>query len=89
MIGCKEDNKAPLTLKALINRYRRWIATKRTYTKTLSSFAAKDSTQATQATLAITDASLNNCSKCVYGRYYNALECYTLNTTAEGRPEGY
>jgi hypothetical protein len=86
MIGCEEDDKTPLTLEALINRYRRWIATKRTHTKTLSSFAAQNSTQ---ATLAITDARLNNRSKCVCGRYYNALECYTLNTTAEGRPEGY
>jgi hypothetical protein len=86
MIGCEEDEKTPPTLEALINRYRRWIATKRTHTKTLGSFAAKDSTQ---ATLAITDARPNNRSKCVCGRHYNALECYTLNRTAEGRPEGY
>ncbi|PZD22479.1 hypothetical protein A1F97_11378, partial [Pyrenophora tritici-repentis] len=28
MIGCEEDKKDPPTLEALINRYRRWIATK-------------------------------------------------------------
>ncbi|EFQ91358.1 hypothetical protein PTT_11805 [Pyrenophora teres f. teres 0-1] len=60
MIGCEEDNKDPPTLEALINRYRRWSATKRTHTKTLGSFAAKDGTQATQATLAITDTRPNN-----------------------------
>jgi lysyl-tRNA synthetase class I len=92
MIDCEEDNKTPPTLEALINRYRRWIATKRTHSKTLGSFAVKDgtqATQATQATLAITNAKPNDRSKCVCGRHYNALECYTLNTTAEGRPEGY
>jgi hypothetical protein len=86
MISCEEDDKTPPTLEALINRYRRWIATKRTHTKTLGSFAAQNSTQ---ATLAITDARPNNRSRCVCGRHYNALVCYTLNTTAEGRPEGY
>jgi hypothetical protein len=89
MIGCEEDNKAPPTLEALINRYRRWIATKRTHTKTLGSFVAKDSTQATQATLAITDTRPNNRPKCVCGLYHNYLNCYTLNPTAEGRPGGY
>ncbi|KAF1937226.1 hypothetical protein EJ02DRAFT_447604 [Clathrospora elynae] len=29
MIGCEEDDKVPPTLEALINRYRRWITTKR------------------------------------------------------------
>ena len=86
MIGCEEDNKDPPTLEALINRYRRWITTKRTHTKAFGSFATQNSTQ---ATLAITDARPNNRSKCVCDRHYNALECYTLNTTAEGRPEGY
>jgi hypothetical protein len=89
MIGCEEDAKTPLTLEGLINRYRRWIATKRTHTKTLGSFAAKDSTQATQATLAITNARLNNRSKCVCGLMHDLLQCYTLNSTAERRPEGY
>ncbi|KAI1668028.1 Pol protein [Pyrenophora tritici-repentis] len=89
MIGCEEDKKDPPTLEALINRYRRWIATKRTHTKTLGSFAAKDSTQATQATLAITDTRPNNRPQCVCGLYHNILECYTLNETAEGRPEGF
>jgi hypothetical protein len=44
MISCVEDDKVPLTLKALINRYRQWVATKRTHTKNLGSFAAKDGT---------------------------------------------
>ncbi|PZD23021.1 hypothetical protein A1F97_11284, partial [Pyrenophora tritici-repentis] len=56
---------------------------------TLGSFAAKDSTQATQATLAITDTRPNNRPQCVCGLYHNILECYTLNETAEGRPEGF
>lgn len=86
MIGCEEDNKVPPTLEALINRYRRWIATKRTHTKTLGSFAAQNGTQ---ATLAITNSRPNNRSKCVCGRYHNILECYTLNPTAEGRPKSY
>jgi hypothetical protein len=84
MIGCEEDAKTPPTLEALINRYRRWIATKRTHTKSLGSFAAKDSTQATQATLAITNARPNNCSRCVCGFCHNILECYTLNLKAKG-----
>jgi hypothetical protein len=86
MIGCEEDDKTPPTLEALINRYRRWIATKRTHTKSLGSFAAKDGTQ---ATLAITNARPNNRPRCVCGLYHNYLNCYTLNPTAEGRPGGY
>jgi hypothetical protein len=87
MIGCEEDDKTPPTLKALINRYRRWISTKRINTKTLGSFAAKDDTQ---ATLAIAEARTrpNNRPKCVCSLYHNTLECYTLNPKAEGRPEG-
>jgi hypothetical protein len=87
MIGCGEDNKTPPTLEALINRYQRWIATKRTHMKSLGSFAAKDSTQATQATLAITNARPNNRLRCLCGFYHNILECYTLNLKAKGRPE--
>jgi hypothetical protein len=88
MIGCEEDDKTPPTLEALINRYRRWISTKRINTKTLDSFAAKDNTQ---AILAIAEARTrpNNCPKCVCGLNHNTLECYTLNPKAEGRPEGY
>ena len=86
IIGCEEDNKVPPTLEALINRYRRWIATKRTHTKTLGSFAAQNGTQ---ATLAITNSRPNNRSKCVCGRYHNILECYTLDLTAEGYPKSY
>jgi hypothetical protein len=52
MIGCKEDDKPPPTLEGLINRYHRWVSTKRLYTKALGSFAAQE---ATQATLAITE----------------------------------
>jgi IS5 family transposase len=94
MIGCEEDDKTPPILEALINRYRRWIATKRTHTKSLGSFAAKDGTQgtkATQATLAITEARARpkNRPKCVCGLYHSYLNCFTLNPTAEGRPEGY
>jgi hypothetical protein len=86
MIGCEEDDKTPPTLEALINRYRRWIATKRTHTKSLGSFAAKDGTQ---ATLAITNARPNNRPRCVCGLTHDLLQCYTLNPAAEGRPEGY
>jgi hypothetical protein len=86
MIGCEEDEKTPPTLEALINRYRRWISTKRIHAKTLGSFAAKDNTK---ATLAITETRSNNRPKCVCGLYHNTLECYTLNPKAEGRPEGY
>ena len=88
MIGCEEDDKTPPTLEALINRYRRWISTKRIHTKALGSFAAKDDTQ---ATLAITEArtTLNNRSKCVCGLIHDPLQCYTLNPKAKGRPEGY
>jgi hypothetical protein len=50
--GCKEDDKPPPTLKGLINRYNRWVSTKRLHTKTLGSFAAQD---AAQATMAITE----------------------------------
>jgi hypothetical protein len=37
MIGCEEDNKLPPTLEGLINRYNRWVSTKRLHTKTLGS----------------------------------------------------
>jgi hypothetical protein len=82
-------DKTPPTLEALINQYRQWISTKRIYTKTLGSFAAQDGTK--HATLAITEAKSrsNNRSKCVCGLTHNSLRCYTLNLTAEGRPENY
>jgi hypothetical protein len=86
MISCEEDDKVPPTLEALINRYRRWIATKRTHTKTLGSFAAKNGTH---ATLAITNARPNNRPKCVCSLMHNLLQCYTLNPKAKGRPKGY
>jgi hypothetical protein len=86
MIGCEEDDKTPPTLEALINRYRRWISTKRIHTKALGSFAAKDDTQ---ATLAITETRPNNRPKCVCGLVHDPLQCYTLNPKAKGRPEGY
>jgi hypothetical protein len=37
MIGCEEDDKLPPTLEGLINRYNRWVSTKRLHTKTLGS----------------------------------------------------
>ncbi|KAK1911220.1 hypothetical protein P3342_011822 [Pyrenophora teres f. teres] len=87
IISCEEDKKDPPTLEALINRYRRWITTKRIHTKTLGSFAAKDSTK--DATLSITEARPNNRQRCVCGLIHDLLQCYNLNQNAEGRPEGY
>jgi hypothetical protein len=89
ILGCKEDDKTPPTLEALINRYRRWISTKRIDTKTLGSFAAKDGTK--HANLAIMEAKVrsNNPPKCVCGLIHDPLWCYTLNPTAESRPENY
>jgi hypothetical protein len=88
MIGCEEDDKPPPTLEGLINRYNRWVSTKRLHTKSLGSFATQD---ATQATLAITELKpkSNNRRKCVCGPFHNVLKCFTLNPTAEGRPEGF
>jgi hypothetical protein len=86
MISCEEDNKDPPTIEGLINRYRQWTSTKRTHTKTLSSFVAQE------ATLAITEPnpkSKNNRKKCSCGLPHSVLNCYTLNPKAEGRPQGF
>jgi hypothetical protein len=85
MIGCEEDDKPPPTLQGLINRYKRWISTKRLHTKTLGSFAAQE---ATQATLAITKPKPTNRARCPCGFYHCVLKCFTLNPNSEGRPEG-
>jgi hypothetical protein len=87
MIGCEEDDKPPPTLEGLINRYNRWVSTKRLHTKTLGSFVAQE---ATQATLAIAEPKPKSTHRkqCVCGLPHNIWRCYTLNKTAEGRPEG-
>jgi hypothetical protein len=88
MIGCKEDDKPLPTLKGLINRYNRWVSTKRLHTRTLGSFAAQE---ATQATLAITEPKPkpSNQARCPCGFYHSVLKCFTLNPKSEGRPEGF
>ena len=88
MIGCEEDDKPPPTLEGLINRYNRWVSTKRLHTKTLGSFAAQE---ATQATLAVAEPKPRSTHRkqCVCGLPHDIWRCYTLNETAEGRPEGY
>ncbi|KAF2820915.1 hypothetical protein CC86DRAFT_427964 [Ophiobolus disseminans] len=84
---CEEDAKDPPTLEGLINRYRRWISTKRVQTSALGSFAAQD---ATQDTLDITQADKpKRQEKCVCGLDHDALRCFILNPEAKGRPEGY
>jgi hypothetical protein len=94
MIGCEEDDKLPPTLEGLINRYNRWVSTKRLHTKTLGSFAAREATQASptpQATLAITESKpkSNNHRLCVCGLSHELWKCFILNLEARGRPEGY
>jgi hypothetical protein len=88
MIGCEEDDKPLPTLKGLINRYNRWVSTKRLHTRTLGSFAAQE---ATQATLAITEPKPkpSNQARCPCGFYHSVLKCFTLNPKSEGRPEGF
>jgi hypothetical protein len=87
MIGCEEDDKLPPTLEGLINRYNRWVSTKRLHTKTLGSFVAQE---ATQATLAIAEPKPKSTHRkqCVCSLPHDIWRCYTLNETAEGRPEG-
>jgi hypothetical protein len=55
--------------------------------KSLGSFAAKT----TQATLTIAEPKPkpNRNKRCPYGFYHNLLTCYTLNSRAENRPEGF
>ncbi|KAK1912655.1 hypothetical protein P3342_004591 [Pyrenophora teres f. teres] len=87
MIGCEEDEKTPPSLEGLINRYRRWVSTKRHHTKILGSFAAQE---ATPPTLAITQQKKpHDRIKCPCGFLHNTLRCYTLNTNVEGRPKGF
>jgi hypothetical protein len=86
MIGCKEDDKPPPTLEGLINRYKRWISTKQLHTKTLGSFAAQETAQ---ATLAITEPRSNNRRLCVCGLGHELWKCFILNPEARGRSEGY
>jgi hypothetical protein len=86
MIGCKEDDKLPPTLKELINCYKRWISTKRLHTKTLGSFAAQ---KMTLATLAITEPRSNNCRLCVCGLSHELWNCFILKPETRGQPEDY
>jgi hypothetical protein len=86
MIGCEEDDKPPPTLEGLINRYKRWISTKRLHIKTLGSFAAQETAQ---ATLAITEPRSTNRRLCVCGLGHELWKCFILNPEARGRSEGY
>ena len=85
MIGCEEDEKPPPTLEGLINRFRRWVSTRRLNNTILGSFATQ---QAQSPTLSITESNTKQ-GKCVCGLYHNLLKCYILNPKAEGRPDGF
>lgn len=92
MIGCEEDEKTPPTVEGLINRYRRWISTKRLHTKTIGSFATQGSTPPTLDIAEpepILKPRSTNRTKCACGLNHAILKCYTLNPEAEGRPHGY
>ncbi|KNG52825.1 reverse transcriptase rna-dependent dna [Stemphylium lycopersici] len=75
------------TLQDLISRYRRTAPTTQHSTKTLGSFTS-------QSSLSITEPSpkeqpKTDRSKCICGLHLSILQCFTLNTKAEGRRKDY
>ena len=84
MIGSEEDDKPPPTLQGLINRYNRWVSTKRLHTRTLGSFSAQEATPITEP-----KPKLNSHRLCVCGLSHELWKCFILNLGARGCPEGY